>query len=86
MDLLDLDTFVIRDSRNVEKENLVVDYQTLNDNQKIVFKRLETHYQNVLVEYQNNPLKILIMGTAGTSTTYLIEAIRNRLRKWQELN
>jgi hypothetical protein len=36
-DLLKLDTFVIRDSKNAEKESLIVDYKTLNENQKTVF-------------------------------------------------
>jgi len=74
-DLLSLDTFVIRDSRNAEKENSIVDYQTLNDNQKTIFKRIESHYQSVLAGYKNDPLKIILIGTAGTGKTYLIEAI-----------
>ena len=52
-----------------------MDYQSLNDNQKMVFKRIESHYQNVLAGHQDEPLKIIVMGTAGTGKTYLIDAI-----------
>ncbi|EXX58670.1 uncharacterized protein LOC114530801 [Rhizophagus irregularis DAOM 181602=DAOM 197198] len=75
-DLRDIDTFISSDSRiSTEEENLTVDYQTLNDNQKKVFNRIESHYHDVLVEHQVEPLRIIVMETAGTGKTYLIEAI-----------
>ncbi|PKB95961.1 hypothetical protein RhiirA5_435717 [Rhizophagus irregularis] len=66
------------------QENLTVDYQTLNDNQKKVFNRIEPHYYDVLVEHQVEPLRIIVMGTARTRKTYLIEAIRGRLQEMAE--
>jgi hypothetical protein len=81
-DLTEIDTFVSRESRiNAEKEKSTVDYQSLNDNQKKIFKRIESHYQNVLAGHQDEPLKIIVMGTAGTGKTYLIDAIRSRLQE-----
>ncbi|GBC33192.2 ATP-dependent DNA helicase PIF1 [Rhizophagus irregularis DAOM 181602=DAOM 197198] len=75
-DLRDIDTFISSNSRiSTEEENLTVDYQTLNDNQKKVFNRIEAHYHDVLVGHQVKPLRIIVMGTAGTGKTYLIEAI-----------
>src|SRR5205814_952585 len=63
-------------------ENLNVDYHTLNDKQKIIFKRIESHY-NEFVANQNHvePLRIMIIGTAGTGKSYLINAIRLRLQE-----
>src|SRR2546423_15584541 len=58
-----------------------MNYQTLNDNQKIIFKRIESHYHDVLKWHQVEPLRIIIMGTAGTGKTYLIKAIRYRLQE-----
>ncbi|GBB95753.1 hypothetical protein RclHR1_26020002 [Rhizophagus clarus] len=66
---------------NAEKENIIVDYQVLNGNQKIIFKQIEFHYNDVLNGHQIDPLKIIVMGTAETGKTYLIKAIRSRLQK-----
>ncbi|GBB91785.1 hypothetical protein RclHR1_19170003 [Rhizophagus clarus] len=74
--------FVSRNCRiNAEKENIIVDYQMLNSNQKIIFKRIESHYNDVLNGHQIDPLRIIVMGTAGTGKTYLIKAIRGRLQE-----
>ena len=62
---------------NPKVENNLVDYQTLNEKQKIVFKRIESHYHNILMGHQVEPLRIIIMGTAGTGKSYLIEVIRD---------
>ncbi|EXX54638.1 hypothetical protein RirG_232710 [Rhizophagus irregularis DAOM 197198w] len=81
-DFRDIDTFISSDFRiSTEEENLTVDYQTLNDNQKKVFNRIKSHYYDVLVEHQVEPLRIIVMGTARTRKTYLIEAIRGRLQE-----
>jgi len=80
-DLVDIDTYLSSNSRIAEERNVLVDYQTLNDNQKIVFKRIESHYHDVLEEHQDEPLRIIVMETTGTGKTYLIEAIRSRLRE-----
>ncbi|GET60560.1 ATP-dependent DNA helicase PIF1-like [Rhizophagus irregularis DAOM 181602=DAOM 197198] len=81
-DLRDIDTFISSDSRiSTKEENLTVDYQTLNNNQKKVFNRIESHYHDVLVWHQVEPLRIIVMGTAGTGKTYLIKAIRGRLQE-----
>ncbi|PKC54023.1 hypothetical protein RhiirA1_355365, partial [Rhizophagus irregularis] len=75
--LLDADTFVNRISRiDDEEENIIVDYQTLNNNQKILFRRIESHYHDALAGRKVEPLRIIVMGTAGTGKTYLIKAIR----------
>ncbi|PKY34978.1 hypothetical protein RhiirB3_395914 [Rhizophagus irregularis] len=42
---------------------------------------LESHYHNTFEGRQDEPLRIIVMGTAGTGKTYLIEAIRCRLRE-----
>jgi ATP-dependent DNA helicase PIF1 len=82
MELIDIDTFVSRNCRiNAEKENVIVDYETLNGNQKIIFKRIESHYNDVLNGHKIDPLRIIVMGTAGTGKTYLIKAIRGRLQE-----
>jgi hypothetical protein len=76
VDLVDADTFVNRISRiDDEEENIIVDYQTLNNNQKILFKRIESHYHDALAGRKVEPLRIIVMGTAGTGKTYLIKAI-----------
>jgi GTPase SAR1 family protein len=70
-------------SRNddTEDENETSEmYQNLNEKQKIIFDRIETHYKNTIFGHQVEALRILIMGTAGTGKSYLIKAIRGRLR------
>jgi hypothetical protein len=74
-DLVDIDTFLSRNPKIGEEENILMDYQTLNDNQKIVFEQIELHYHDTLEGHQDEPLRIIIIGTAGTGKTYLIEAI-----------
>ncbi|GES94679.1 hypothetical protein RCL_jg22685.t1 [Rhizophagus clarus] len=75
-ELVDIDMFVSRNCRiNAEKENIIVDYQTLNGNQKIIFKQIESYYNDVLNGHQIDPLRIIVIGTAGTGKTYLIKAI-----------
>ena len=69
-DLIDIDTFLSRNSKISEKSNVSVDYQMLNDNQKMVFKRVESHYYDVLEGRQSEPLGIIVMGTARTKKTY----------------
>src|SRR6266498_586800 len=82
MDLKDIDTFVNRNSRpNEKKEDLIIDYQTLNDIQKTIFKRIESYYQEVLARHQAKPLRLIVMGTAGIGKIYLIKAIRSRLQE-----
>src|SRR5437764_10194336 len=83
-DLTETDTFVSRVSTDWQGNKLVtetLDYQTLNEKQKLVFKRIESHYNDMLKDNQTEPLRIIVMGTAGTGKTYLINAIRSRLRE-----
>ena len=83
-DLMEADTFVSRVSTDWQGNELVtetLDYQTLNEKQKLVFKRIESHYDDILKDNQTEPLRIIVMGTAGTGKTYLINAIRGRLRE-----
>ncbi len=42
---------------------------------------MEFYYHNILIGRKVDPLRIIVMGTAGTGKTYLIKAIRNRLRE-----
>ncbi|EXX67911.1 Pif1p [Rhizophagus irregularis DAOM 197198w] len=81
MNLVDINTFLSRNPKIGEEKNVLMDYQTLNVNQKIVFERIESHYHNMFEGRQDEPLRIIVMGTAGTGKTYLIEAIRCRLRE-----
>ena len=83
IDLINIDTFLNIDSRvNVKiEENLIIDYQMLNDNQKIVFKRIESYYLDMLAGHQVDPLKIIVMGTTETGKTYLIKAIWSKLQE-----
>lgn len=46
----------------------------------IIFKRIEAHYITSIADpSQVESLKIIIMGTAGTGKSHLIQAIRCRL-------
>ncbi len=57
-----------------EEEN-IMNYQTLNENQRIVFKQIESHYSNMLAEHSVKSLRIIVMRTAGIKKTYLIKGI-----------
>jgi ATP-dependent DNA helicase PIF1 len=63
-----------------EDESTECNYQNLNEKQKLIFERIEAHYHNIMSGQQVDALRILIMGTAGTGKSYLIKAIRQRLR------
>ncbi|RHZ78599.1 hypothetical protein Glove_159g42 [Diversispora epigaea] len=85
-DLASAETFMHQASssnRIEENDNYcdIMDYQSLNEKQMTVFKRIELHYQNMLAEHQEEPLRIIIMGTAGTGKSYLIKAIKCRLNE-----
>ena len=59
-----------------DADNLIVDYQMLNEKQMIIFNRIETHYNAVITAHnQVEPLRLIIMGIAGTGKSYLINAI-----------
>ncbi len=53
-----------------------MNYQTLNEKQKIIFKRIESYYNDILIGYQAELLRIIVIGTAGIRKTYLIKTIR----------
>ena len=83
-DIANVREFLQRVSTNDEEgrgqdDDVNVDPQKLNENQRRVFKRIETHYQNVLLGNRVEPLRIIVMGTAGTGKSYLIKSIRKRL-------
>jgi hypothetical protein len=84
IDSIDLNTFV-QQSRNEDDDstvNPIVDYWTLNENQMIVFRKIERHYNAIITNHnQVNPLRLIIMGIAGTGKSYLINAIRGRLQE-----
>src|SRR4030095_1430489 len=84
LDSVDLSNFVqqSRFEDTVSVENLNVDYHTLNDKQMTIFKRIESHYSNFVRNHNKvDPLRVIIMGTAGTGKSYLINAIRVRLQE-----
>src|SRR6266496_4311680 len=56
-----------------------IEYQNLNEKQKRIFKRIEKHYNDTILKHRVEPLRIIVMGTAGTGKSYLIKAIRERL-------
>ncbi|CAG8650540.1 20725_t:CDS:2 [Cetraspora pellucida] len=71
-----------KEALNAENSDIhTIDYQTLNENQMKIFKRLETHYNNIIIDGNIEPLRIIIMGTAGTGKSYLINAIRQLLQE-----
>jgi len=76
-ELMEANTFLERVSKNegIEVDEDNVDYTTLNEKQKQIFKRIESHYLNMNAGHQVEPLKIMIMGTAGTGKSYLIKSI-----------
>ncbi|PKC52274.1 hypothetical protein RhiirA1_481883 [Rhizophagus irregularis] len=48
----------------------------------IIFRRIETHYNAIITNHnQVEPLRLIIMGTAETSKSYLINAIRACLQE-----
>jgi len=51
----------------------------LNEKQKRIFKRIEKYYNDTILRHRVEPLRIIVMGTAGTGKSYLIKAIRGRL-------
>ena len=62
--------------------NCVVDYQSLNDNQMRIFKRIESHYSTLITDSGHvEPLRLIVMGTARIGKSYLINMIRDRLRE-----
>ncbi len=67
--------FLSRNSRIDEENIILMDYQILNENQKIVFKQIELYYHDAFKGHQDESLRIIVMGTARTGKIYLIEAI-----------
>jgi DNA replication protein DnaC len=94
-DLREADSFIQRVSSRNESNNEteineisntdIIDYQILNDKQKTIFKRIESHYHSILTGCQIEPLNIIVMGTAGTGKSLLIRAIRYRLLELTEI-
>ncbi len=86
LNLSDISNF-IQQARNIgldDDERLdttyTVDCQKLNDKQLTIFCRIESHYVDLLTEPgQIEPLRLIVMGTAGTGKSYLIKMIRDRL-------
>src|SRR3989440_1844252 len=70
-----------RENGHKSNEKEGIDVRNLNQKQKVGLTRKESHYNDVLTGKQVDPLRIIIMGTAGTGKSYLIRAIRERLQK-----
>ncbi len=87
--IADVTTFLqqARNENTIDAENLItdiVDPQTLNKKQMLIFKRIELHYNAMIDHNQIEPLNIIIMETAGTGKSYLIKAIQVDLMRWRE--
>jgi ATP-dependent DNA helicase PIF1 len=67
-----------------DKDSTEINYDSLNQKQKTIFKRIEKHYEDTILGQQVEPLRIIVMGTAGTGKSYVIKAIRARLRAMAE--
>src|SRR5215469_2607419 len=78
-DLVDAHTFVQQASSEGGAAQVaeVVNYQALNERQRTIFERVASHYATGQVD----PLRIMVMGTAGTGKSYLINSIRGQLRQ-----
>lgn len=51
----------------------IVDYNnSLNEKRQIIFKRIKSHYHDMLTRSQTKPLRIIVMGTAGIGKSYLM--------------
>ncbi|CAG8720815.1 17502_t:CDS:1 [Cetraspora pellucida] len=75
----------VRNEETMDFENIttdILDFRTLNEKQMEIFKRIEAHYIAATVDHNNvEPLRIIIMGTAGTGKSYLIKAVVVRLNE-----
>ncbi len=56
-----------------------VNYENLNEKQKTIFNRIESHYSSILMGNSVKLLRIIIMDTPGIGKSYLIRTIRKRL-------
>ncbi len=66
--------------RNIGNDNNTkINYNSLNEKQKKVFKTIEKYYNDIILGQQVKPLKIVVMEIASTEKSYLIKAIRNWL-------
>ena len=64
--------------RNIGNDNNTkINYNSLNEKQKKVFKTIEKYYNDIILGQQVKPLKIVVMEIASTEKSYLIKAIRN---------
>jgi hypothetical protein len=72
-----------RESTNLFDANVsnhLLDPDSLNPNQRLVFDRIESHYNTLLSDLKStDPLRLIVLGTAGTGKSYLINMIRDRL-------
>jgi len=67
---------------NENATNCVVGCQTLNANQMRIFKQIESHYETLLTDPAHvEPLDLVVMGTAGTEKSFLINMIRDHLQE-----
>ncbi|RHZ79390.1 hypothetical protein Glove_147g5 [Diversispora epigaea] len=71
-DLVDVDTFLQQVPRNnqMEDENLDIDYETLNEKQMVIFKRIKSHHRSVLTGYKVEALKMA--GTESKSPVLVL--------------
>ncbi|CAG8536702.1 15388_t:CDS:2 [Cetraspora pellucida] len=63
-------------------DEVFIDPSTLNDKQKEIYNYVTLYYSKTLTNSTNQsiePLRAIIMGTAGTGKSYVIKAIRNRI-------
>ena len=63
------------DVKGTLEERRAVDPDTLNDGQREVFDLIQSHSETC----GNEPLRLIVTGTAGTGKSYLIDAIKTYL-------
>jgi len=63
-------------SRGRGNDDDSVDFNILNENQRIIFNRIESYYNSILIGNQVEALRMIIMGTAEIEKSYLIRTIK----------
>lgn len=83
LNIADLPNFIQQAVVNDENaNNCGVNCQSMNDNQKRIFKRIESHYRTLTTHPEHvEPLRLIVMRTTGMGKSYLINIIRDQLHK-----
>jgi hypothetical protein len=63
-----------REECNIDEQYDVVDINSFSEIQKLAYDIVKSHFDDISSE--NEPLRLIINGVAGTVKSYLINAIR----------